>query len=80
VAAAAAALLGAPAAARADGAIVVRLDDPVHGRALGTLPVPATGGRYAWTTVSAPLTRASGISDVYLTFTAPLSVRRFRLE
>jgi beta-glucosidase len=66
--------------ASAAGTIVVRLDDPVHGRVIGTLPVPATGGRYAWTTVAAPLSRATGIHDVYLTFTAPLSVSRFRLE
>jgi beta-glucosidase len=62
------------------GAVTVRLDDPVRGRVIGTLPVPATGDRYAWTTVSAPLSRASGIHDVYLTFTAPLSVSRFRLD
>jgi beta-glucosidase len=67
-------------AASGAGAIVVRLGDPAHGRVIGTLPVPATGGRYAWTTVSAPLSRASGLHDVYLTFTAPLSVSRFRLE
>jgi beta-glucosidase len=67
-------------AASAAGAIVVRLDDPVRGRVIGTLPVPTTGDRYAWTTVSAPLTRALGVHDVYLTFTAPLSLSRFRLE
>jgi beta-glucosidase len=65
--------------AAAAGAIVVRLDDPVRGRVIGTLPVPATGDRYAWTTVGAPLSRASGIHDVYLTFSAPLSLSRFRL-
>jgi beta-glucosidase len=65
--------------AAAAGAIVVRLDDPVRGRVIGTLPVPATGDRYAWTTVAAPLGRASGIHDVYLTFTGPLSLSRFRL-
>jgi beta-glucosidase len=62
-----------------DGAIVVRLDDPRHGRVVGTVPVPSTGDRYAWTTVRAPLARARGVHDVYLTFTAPLALSRFEV-
>jgi beta-glucosidase len=51
--------------------IQVRLGHPTNGRLLGTIAVPATGGRYAWTTVSASLREARGAGDVYLTFTAP---------
>jgi beta-glucosidase len=61
------------------GAIVVRVDDPSRGRVVGTVPVPSTGDRYAWTTVSAPLTGVAGIHDVYLTFTAPLALSRFQV-
>jgi beta-glucosidase len=65
--------------AAAAGTVVVRFDDPARGRVIGTLPVPATGDRYAWTTVAAPLSGASGRHDVYLMLTAPLSLSRFRL-
>ena len=63
-----------------DGAIVVRLDDPRRGRVVATLPVPSTGDRYTWTTVSAGLARTGGIHDVYLTFSAPLELSRFQLD
>jgi len=62
-----------------DGAIVVRLDDPRDGKVIGTLPVPSTGDRYAWRTVTAALSGAQGIHDVYLTFTAPLALSRFQV-
>jgi beta-glucosidase len=61
------------------GTITVRLDDPVGGRVIGTVPVPSTGDPYAWRTVTAPLARARGVHDVYLTFSAPLELARFRM-
>jgi beta-glucosidase len=57
----------------------VRLDGP-RGPVVGTVPVPSTGDRYTWTNVSAPLSGAAGIHDVYLTFTAPLALSGFRVE
>jgi beta-glucosidase len=63
-----------------DGAIVVRLDDPRRGRVVATLPVPSTGDKYAWTTVSAALAPTRGIHDVFLTFSAPLELSRFQLD
>ena len=58
----------------APAAIEVRLGHPTTGRLLGTVAVPATGDRYAWTTVAADLRAASGRGDVYLTFTAPAAL------
>jgi beta-glucosidase len=60
------------------GTIAVRLDNP-SGRVVATLPVPPTGDRYTWTTVDAPLVRTHGIHDVYLTFSEPLELSRFRV-
>jgi beta-glucosidase len=62
-----------------DGSIAVRLDDPVRGRVVATVPVPSTGDRYAWTTVTAPLARTGGVHDVYLALGADVKVSRFRL-
>jgi beta-glucosidase len=72
--------LTARVASAGGGEIVARLDDPAHGRVLARVAVPATGGPYAWRDVSAPLARARGVHDVYLTFTAPLELSRFRLR
>jgi beta-glucosidase len=60
--------------------ITVRLDDPVHGRVLGTADVPGTGDRYAYTTVGAALAKASGRHDVYLTFDGPVNLATFSLR
>ena len=60
--------------------IQVRLDDPVRGPLLGTATAPSTGDKYAYTTVSTPLSVASGRHDVYLVFTGELRISRFSLR
>jgi beta-glucosidase len=63
--------------AKADTApatIEVRLDNPVNGPVIATVPVTSTGGQYTWSTVTAPVTGASGIHDLYLDFTGPLEI------
>ena len=64
-----------PAGAR----VTVRLDDPVRGRVLGTVTIPATGDKYAFRTVTADLAKASGKHTVHLVFDAPAVVSTFRL-
>ncbi len=64
-----------PAGAR----VTVRLDDPVRGRVLGVVQLPATGDKYAFRTATADLARASGTHDVFLVFDAPAVVSTFRL-
>ncbi|GLY40679.1 beta-glucosidase [Amycolatopsis sp. NBRC 101858] len=59
--------------------VTVRLDSPT-GRILGTAPVPSTGDRYAYTTVTAALARATGRHDVYLTFDGPVNLATFSLR
>jgi beta-glucosidase len=61
----------------APAAIQLRLGDPVTGPVIATVPVTSTGGPYDWTRVTAPVTGASGIRDLYLTFTGPLKVSSF---
>ncbi|MEV6349344.1 glycoside hydrolase family 3 C-terminal domain-containing protein [Actinoplanes sp. NPDC051851] len=51
--------------ASGSGSVEVRLGSP-HGRLLGTAAVPSTGGPYAYTTVTSPVSPASGRQDVYL--------------
>ncbi|WP_248958820.1 glycoside hydrolase family 3 protein [Sphaerisporangium perillae] len=65
-------------AATAAGKIEVRLDSPT-GKLLGTLQVPATGGVYSYTSVTAPLTTSKGVHDVYLVFTGDLRIKDFSL-
>ena len=65
--------------ADAPAAIEIRLDRP-DGRLLGTVAVPATGGRYAWTEASAALRRAGGRHDVYLVFTGAARLDTVRLS
>jgi beta-glucosidase len=60
--------------------IQVRLDDPVRGRLVGTIPVPSTGDVYAHVSTSAPLREARGRHDVYLAFTGDLRISSFALE
>jgi beta-glucosidase len=52
-------------ASGSDTTIQVRLDSPT-GRLVGTAGVPSTGDVYAYTTVTASLSRVSGHHDVYL--------------
>ncbi|MEU0791639.1 glycoside hydrolase family 3 C-terminal domain-containing protein [Amycolatopsis sp. NPDC005961] len=59
--------------------VTVRLDSPT-GRVLGTATVPSTGDRYAYTTVTAPLAKATGRHDVYLTFDGPVNLAAFSLR
>ncbi|WP_165861424.1 carbohydrate-binding protein [Paenibacillus paeoniae] len=47
--------------------IEVRTNSP-SGPLLGTIPVNGTGGWQNWTSVSASLTGASGVKDIYLVF------------
>ncbi|GAA3808305.1 glycoside hydrolase family 3 protein [Sphaerisporangium flaviroseum] len=70
--------LTAGVAATAAGKIEVRLGSPT-GRLLGTAQVPATGGIYSYTTVTAPLAKAGGVHDVYLVFTGDIRIRDFSL-
>jgi hypothetical protein len=56
------------ASAGSGGRIEVRLDG-VNGALVGTCSVPGTGGWQTWTTVSCPVTGASGTHDLYLRFT-----------
>jgi beta-glucosidase len=59
----------AVASAPAGGSRVeVRLDEPLTGELTATLDVPATGDPRRWAEVSAPLTGASGVHDVYFVF------------
>jgi beta-glucosidase len=60
--------------------IEVRLDDPVHGRLIGTIPAPSTGDRYAYTTASTPLTGANGHHTVYLVFGGEVRISTFSLR
>jgi beta-glucosidase len=59
--------------------VTVHLDSPT-GRILGTAPVPSTGDRYAYTTVTADLAKAAGRHDVYLTFDGPVNLATFSLR
>lgn len=72
-----AAFTGRIANAGAATTVQVRLDDPVRGPLLGTVTVPATGDVYAYTTVTAALSKASGRHDVYLVFGGPARLATF---
>ncbi|WJK42813.1 family 43 glycosylhydrolase [Solwaraspora sp. WMMA2056] len=50
------------------GSIELRLGGPT-GTRVGTCAVPGTGGWQTWTTVSCPVTGATGTQDLYLRFT-----------
>jgi beta-glucosidase len=66
-------------AAAGSGSVEVRLDSP-SGRLVGTVAVPSTGDRYAYTTATARLTGASGRHDVYLVFNSDLRISTFSLR
>jgi arabinoxylan arabinofuranohydrolase len=55
------------ASASNGGRIELRLDG-VNGALVGTCTVPGTGGWQTWTTVSCPVTGATGTHDLYLRF------------
>ena len=62
------------------GAIELRLDS-LHGRLLGRLSVPATGGWEQWQTIVADLTdKAEGVHDLYLLFTGRKGPKLFNLD
>ena len=56
------------ASATAGGSIELHLDSPT-GTRVGVCGVPGTGGWQTWTTVSCPVSGATGTHDLYLTFT-----------
>jgi arabinoxylan arabinofuranohydrolase len=56
------------ASAAAGGTVEVRLDGP-SGAVVGRCGVPNTGGWQNWTTVSCPISGATGTRDLYLRFT-----------
>jgi beta-glucosidase len=60
--------------------IQVRLDDPVRGKLVGTIPVPATGDKYTYATSTATLSGANGRHTVYLVFTGDLRISTFSLR
>ncbi len=41
-------------------------DHPADGQFLGSVAVPCTGGRYAWTEVRADMATATGVRDLYI--------------
>jgi beta-glucosidase len=59
--------------------IQVRLDDPVHGRLVGALPVNSTGDVYSYATATAQVRGAWGLHDIYLVFTGDLRLSTFSL-
>jgi hypothetical protein len=56
------------ASAASGGAIELRLGSPT-GTVAGTCSVPGTGGWQTWTTVTCPVSGATGTQDLYLRFT-----------
>lgn len=61
------------------GEIAITLNSP-SGPAVGTCKVIPTGGRQAWTTVTAELTDLSGRQDVYLNLKGEVQVSWFRIN
>ncbi|WP_377268633.1 glycoside hydrolase family 3 C-terminal domain-containing protein [Peterkaempfera sp. SMS 1(5)a] len=54
---------------------------PGSGTALARITVPSTGGRYAWTSVTAPLSeRPSGVHDLHLVLTGGQRLAAFTLR
>ena len=58
----------------------VRLDDPVHGRLIGTAQIRGTGDKYSYATTSAALSGATGRHDVYLVFTSDARISTFSIR
>jgi beta-glucosidase len=57
--------------------IELRLDNPVTGPVVASVPVTSTGGPYNWATATGQVTGAHGHHDLYLVFTGPLEVATF---
>jgi beta-glucosidase len=51
--------------------VTLRLDDPLSGPVAGSIVVPTASGRHDWAEVRAPVSGASGVRDLYLSFEAP---------
>jgi beta-glucosidase len=49
------------------------------GPLLADVPVPSTGDRYAWTTVSTDLRAEPGIADLYLVLRGAQRISEFRV-
>ncbi|WP_033214622.1 glycoside hydrolase family 3 protein [Kitasatospora phosalacinea] len=61
-----------------DGPDAAELEFSVDGRVLATLAVPPTGGRYAWTTVTAALDGAPhGVHDLRVALRGPVRLAAF---
>ncbi|MFC8720974.1 glycoside hydrolase family 3 C-terminal domain-containing protein [Kitasatospora sp. NPDC057198] len=61
-----------------DGSEPAELEFAVDGKVLATLAVPPTGGRYAWTTVTAPLDGAPhGVHDLRVALRGPVRLAAF---
>ncbi|WP_432968756.1 glycoside hydrolase family 3 C-terminal domain-containing protein [Dactylosporangium sp. CA-233914] len=58
----------------------IRLDNPVAGRLLATVNLPATADVYTYAAVSARLPRTGGRHDVYLVFGGPARLSTFALR
>ncbi|WP_371478639.1 glycoside hydrolase family 3 C-terminal domain-containing protein [Kitasatospora sp. NBC_00315] len=64
-----------------EAVLELRADDPAAGPLLASLSVPATGGRYAWTTVTGPVTEAgAGVRDLHLVLRGELRLASFTLS
>jgi len=61
------------ASAGSGGTLEFHLDS-VAGALVGSATIPVTGGWQTWTTVSAPISGASGIHDLYLVFRGTTSI------
>ncbi|HXM57062.1 MAG TPA: glycoside hydrolase family 3 C-terminal domain-containing protein [Candidatus Dormibacteraeota bacterium] len=66
-------------AAPGPAAIRIRLDDPAAGPVAGTLPVPSTGDRHAWATVTTAMREAAGVRDLYFVFDGDAALAAFSL-
>jgi hypothetical protein len=55
-------------ASAGNGGTIELHQDSVSGTLLGTATLPVTGGWQNWTTVSAAITGANGVHDLYLVF------------
>ncbi|CAM3311557.1 glycoside hydrolase family 3 protein [Kibdelosporangium persicum] len=60
--------------------VEIRLDDPVHGRVIGTAEINATSDRYTYSTTTTSLSGATGRHDVYLVFTGNARISTFTLR
>ncbi|EFM10096.1 Glucan endo-1,6-beta-glucosidase [Paenibacillus curdlanolyticus YK9] len=69
----AASLQARVASAASGGSIEVRLGSPT-GTLVGTCTAAATGGWQTWTTVTCPISGASGIQNVYLKFSGGINL------